>query len=495
MPSSFSWRALGMVSPVQNQNPYGTCWAFATVAGLEASWLRRHREIVDLSEQDLINCNCRPCNGPNTPGWTSAGDKLLNTGLESEEVLSYKGDGAVKPCSASKVKTNCGPCNSDTLRPYRAEEYVVLDPDQDDLTPVDVPALKKALLEHGPVVVKMHIPAGSKIGSHDGVSVFRETVPLVYDDPSTPGNERNNGAHIVLVTGWDDARQAWEIKNSWGTAWGKGGFGWIGYGSNKIGMGAWWLRAWAPALRVTAVWRKETADEIQVYGWSYDNYRARYDRLWAQGYRLHALETAVVDGEVVYSAVWRKGAVPEIQVYGWTFEDYQKKYDELWSKGWRLFLLSNYVIKGQVRYTAVWRKGTDAEKQSYGRTFNGFKTKYDQLWTQGWRLHLLSNYVVKGQVRYNAVWRKGNDAEIQSFGTGYADYRKKYDELWAKGWRLHLLNNHVVKGQVLYNAVWRKSTKPEIQVYSWEYDDFREKDATLRSQGWRIAMLNTYALG
>lgn len=71
-------------------------------------------------------------------------------------------------------------------------------------------------------------------------------------------------------------------------------------------------------LRITAVWRKEPADEIQVYGWSYENYRARYDRLWPQGYRLHALETAVVDGQVSYSAVWRKGAVPEVQVYGWT---------------------------------------------------------------------------------------------------------------------------------------------------------------------------------
>jgi hypothetical protein len=493
LPSSFSWRSQGFVTPIKNQNPYGTCWAFASIGALEASWLRRHREVADLSEQDLINCNCRPCNGPNT-SW-GAGEKFLSTGVVSEEVLPYKGDGALKPCDPAKVKANCGPCNRDKIRPYRAEEYVVIDGNSDDLVPVDVATIKQAIHDHGPVVVKMHIPTGSKFGSHDGKTTFKETVALVYDDPATTGkNERNNGAHIVVLTGWDDARQAWELRNSWGEGWGDKGYGWIAWGSNKIGMSAWWLRAWAPRFRVTAVWRKQAADELQVYGWSYENYRARYDRLWQQGYRLHALETAVVGGEVEYSAVWRKGAVPEIQVYGWSFDDYQKKYVELWPQGWRLHILNTYVVGGQVRYTAVWRKGTDAEIQWYGTTFDGWKQKYDELWPQGWRIQLLSNYVVNGQVRYDAIFRKGTQAEVQWFGVPYADYRKKYDELWPQGWRLHLLNNYVVGGQVRYNAVWRQGPVPEVQVYSWDYDSFRAKDAELRPQGWRLAMVNTYAI-
>jgi C1A family cysteine protease len=501
LPSAFSWRAKGMVTAVRNQSPYGTCWAFATVGALESGWLLRHHEAVDVSEQDLINCNCRPCNGPDTPGWTNAGDKLINTGLDAEAALPYHGDGNVftsvngqKQCDVAKVAANCGPPNFDKIRAYRAEEYGIIDTTEKDLEPVDVATLKQALLDHGPIVVKMHIPTGSSIGSLKGTATFKESVPLVYDDPSTPANERNNGAHIVVLTGWDDSRQAWEIKNSWGAGWGDQGFGWIAYGSNKIGMSAWWLRVWAPAFRVTAVWRHGGDDERQVYGWSYDNYRAEYDRIWQQGYRLHALDTAVVEGEVEYSAVWRKGATSETQVYGYTFEDFKKKYDELWPQGWRIHLLSNYAVNGQVRYTAVWRKGSDAEMQWFRASFDDFKKKYDELWPQGWRLHLLSNYAVNGQVRYNAVWRKGTDAEMQWFGARYADYRQKYDELWPQGWRLHLLSNYVIDGKVFYNAVWRQGTSPEVQVYSWEYDDFRTKDSELRSQGWRLALVNTYEI-
>jgi hypothetical protein len=45
-----------------------------------------------------------------------------------------------------------------------------------------------------------------------------------------------------------------------------------------------------------------------------------------------------------YTAVWRPSTEGEIQVYGWRYEDYRAKYDELWSQGWRLKLLDTYRI-------------------------------------------------------------------------------------------------------------------------------------------------------
>ncbi len=39
------------------------------------------------------------------------------------------------------------------------------------------------------------------------------------------------GHHAILVIGYDDTKGAWWIKNSWGTAWGEGGFARVGYGT------------------------------------------------------------------------------------------------------------------------------------------------------------------------------------------------------------------------------------------------------------------------
>jgi hypothetical protein len=39
------------------------------------------------------------------------------------------------------------------------------------------------------------------------------------------------GGHAMLVAGYDDSRQAFEVMNSWGTGWGNKGFAWISYGT------------------------------------------------------------------------------------------------------------------------------------------------------------------------------------------------------------------------------------------------------------------------
>ena len=237
--------------------------------------------------------------------------------------------------------------------------------------------------------------------------------------------------------------------------------------------------------------------EVQVYGWSYADYRKKYDELWPQGWRLYILQAYVKpNGQVLYNAVWRRWMGDETQVYGWSYTDYKKKYDELFPQGWRLYILQSYVMpNGQVLYNAVWRRGSLGESQAYGCSYAQYRSQYDELWTQKNRLQSLQSYVTNGQVLYNAVWRPGDSAEIQVYGWSYADYRKKYDQLWPQGWRLYILQAYVMpNGQVLYNAVWRTGTMPEIQVYGWNYTDYRKKYDELWPQGWRLYVLDSYVL-
>ena len=58
-----------------------------------------------------------------------------------------------------------------------------------------------------------------------------------------PGSsDRVQGGHAVVAVGYDDNRKignekgALKIRNSWGTAWGEGGYGWLPYTYIEAGL-------------------------------------------------------------------------------------------------------------------------------------------------------------------------------------------------------------------------------------------------------------------
>src|SRR6185312_1746992 len=162
----------------------------------------------------------------------------------------------------------------------------------------------------------------------------------------------------------------------------------------------------------------------------------------------------------------------EIQVYGWTYPDYRKKYDELWPLGWRLYILQSYVVNNQIYYNAVWRKWMGGEFQLYNGTPSEVKARSNSL-GDSWQLYILQPFVYQGAVRYNAVWRPaGKVGQSAMFDATYADYRANYDSIWPKNWRLQSLQSYALGGQARYSAVWRWGSVPEIQVYGWAYADY-----------------------
>ncbi len=47
--------------------------------------------------------------------------------------------------------------------------------------------------------------------------------------PMPSGNEKSLGGHAVLAVGYDDSKQMFLVRNSWGNGWGIGGYFWMPY--------------------------------------------------------------------------------------------------------------------------------------------------------------------------------------------------------------------------------------------------------------------------
>jgi cathepsin L len=85
--------------------------------------------------------------------------------------------------------------------------------------------IKRAVIAYGPVVSTIKFDSCLYLY---GGGVFNE-------------EQNKDGGHMVLIIGWDDAKGAWLIKNSYSTDWGENGFGWVKYGSNNIGQWSAWI--------------------------------------------------------------------------------------------------------------------------------------------------------------------------------------------------------------------------------------------------------------
>jgi len=242
------FRTLGLVSPIKDQNvdsnnnpvECGSCWAFATNAVVESSYLALRKENINASEQELISCSSAgSCEG----GWW-AFDFLWRPGIESG--INYKYDGKDSPCRT--------PINVE-FRVVQTGYVSQAVRNAEDLIPSDS-ELKSAMCQHGPLAVGINAtPAFVLFGAeqHDAQSVFSEK------DSGYPN-------HAIVLVGWN--RNGWIIKNSWGPGWGQNGFAIVKYGSNSVGLGAAWAEAWpkdyvlSPSIRnIITNATKETAKE------------------------------------------------------------------------------------------------------------------------------------------------------------------------------------------------------------------------------------------
>jgi cathepsin L len=210
--AEFNWRDVGKVSPVRNQGSCGSCWAFATAAALESSYLIRNNQSIKVSEQHLVSCSrSGSCDG----GWPQlALDKLLGTGAADGTAYPYTGTSAV--------------CELRKATPYHWSNWGLVAKSQRSIPkPVEI---KKALCEHGPLITTVYVD--DEFGSYKK-GILNKIV------------DRSRGInHAVVIVGWDEAKNAWLIKNSWASDWGKlGGYAWVDYEAHNIGYATSWVQA------------------------------------------------------------------------------------------------------------------------------------------------------------------------------------------------------------------------------------------------------------
>ncbi len=224
-PSSFDLRDEGRLTPVKDQDPWNTCWAFADIAALESKLMPAAPE-PDFSEDNVVR----------RTGYFARMSQRYDWGGWNFMAVAYfaRWAGPVDE-SADPYDHRAGANGT------RAHvQGVVMIPGRTG--PTDNELIKSLISKNGALSVGMYMDLS-----------FYDEANAAYYSP-----QRQDENHGVDIVGWDDsfpasafqglenpppADGAFLVRNSWGTGFGDGGYFWVSYydGSFALdrGTGTW----------------------------------------------------------------------------------------------------------------------------------------------------------------------------------------------------------------------------------------------------------------
>jgi len=194
LPEKWDWRnvnGINYLNPVRNQAHCGSCWAFSAIGAIEGTYNVENNCPAcnkDLSEQILVsNSNpccgfCGSCNG----GWPhKALSYASSNGVCDESCYPYvAGNVGLRPYLP------CNICADYLTKLWKINSFGRVVSDFD--------AIKRAIICYGPLSIASM-----------------------------------NWRHAIVLVGYDDTKQRWIIRNSWGSGWGDSGYGYIPYSGHQ----------------------------------------------------------------------------------------------------------------------------------------------------------------------------------------------------------------------------------------------------------------------
>lgn len=202
-----------ILPPVADQGVYGTCVAWSTGYYIRTAMnaIRKNLNTNQLKEpvnqfspKDLFLSVPPEYKGANCDGsiYSRVLQQLVDRGVATLATAPYTNLG---DCSAVPAGSWTSEANQ-----YRVDSYRAVQP--------DIEVMKAELANDRPIMLVGRITRAFQEWKGSKIMTAAEVVngPVIFE-------------HALTLVGYDDARQAFRVVNSWGTQWGDNGFAWLDY--------------------------------------------------------------------------------------------------------------------------------------------------------------------------------------------------------------------------------------------------------------------------
>ncbi|KAI0978889.1 hypothetical protein GJ496_001271 [Pomphorhynchus laevis] len=198
--NSIDWRDKKIVTPVKDQGVCGSCYTFSATGALEGMYALRNKALINLSEQQLIDCSADFGNAGCNGGLMEDCFEYIRdaNGIQNENDYPYVG--RENQCAHNNSVGAAVTCDS-FVRIKEGDEI----------------ALMNAVARNGPISIAMDCSSPQFMSYGKGIYM---------DTACSPSNLN----HAMLLVGYgtqtikNKKQPYWIVKNSWGTSWGEKGY-------------------------------------------------------------------------------------------------------------------------------------------------------------------------------------------------------------------------------------------------------------------------------
>lgn len=208
LPASVDLRS-GFPDPF-DQGKLGSCTGQALVSAVLFDLKKQGQQKPDMRSVLYLYWQERKMEGRigDTGATLTSGIKVLHTiGVCKESLWPYNISTYANTPTAA-MDADAATCKDTDLNPMLT----------DSLAP-NITLIKETLYQQCPIV--------------GGIPIFESFESLVVrlsgKVPMPQPNEKRMGNHAVVFAGYDDSKNAFLMRNSWGSSWGEGGYFWLPY--------------------------------------------------------------------------------------------------------------------------------------------------------------------------------------------------------------------------------------------------------------------------
>lgn len=215
LPSKYDSRELGIILPSRDQGQTNTCWAYTACDVAQTLFHKNGSESGYLSPAVYTNCAkelgfkdiCIDSGG--NEGITTA----MNNMLKAPVYLETTGE-------IVKGDDDCPDYSVEDIHAYISETS--------DLPRRDKYAIKEAIMKYGSVFSSMFYE-DEYFNSQTNFYEF------INEEEEEEGEEEKDiSNHAISIVGWDDEKEAWLVRNTWGPTWGDDGYFWVSYKDTEV---------------------------------------------------------------------------------------------------------------------------------------------------------------------------------------------------------------------------------------------------------------------